>query len=175
MTTVSTIPAAMQVLAAYMQRVADTNPALAPGVYVGLPVSAVRNNYLMVGDLEGKLFTPETYHWAAVPGAARLRLESYALLGTIRAYAGSSDVAARTGDVMAMLNGLQELIVSDPGGYAAGLTVAPPATAGGTNLSPSGSWGDLKVTDQTAGQINGQGWGVVLTFELDVINAQLSG
>lgn len=175
MSTVSTIPAAMQVLAAYMRQVAANNPSLAPGVYVGLPVAQARPNYMMVGDLEGKLFSPETYHWAAVPGAARLRLESYALLGTIRAYSGSSDIAGRTADVMAMLNGLQELVVSDPGGYAAGLTVTAPATAGGSNLSPSGSWGDLKVTDQASGQLNGQGWGVVLTFELDVINAQLSG
>lgn len=175
MTVVSTVPAAMQVLAAYMSQVASQNPALNPGVYVGLPVETVRSNYLMVGDPEGKLIDPESYQWAAVPGQARLRLESYAVLGNIRAYSGSADLTGRVTDAFGMLNGLQELIVSDPGGYAKGLNPAAPATDGGSNLSPSGSWGDLKVTDVASGQIGGQGWGVVLTFQLDVINAQLSG
>lgn len=175
MSVVSVVPAAIQVLAGYMTQVADDNPGLNPGVYVGLPPGSVRNNFLMVGDPDGKLFDPESYEWAAVPGQARLRSESFALLGSIRAYSGSADVAGRVADTFTMLNALQELIVADPGGYAAGLTVAAPASAGGSNLSPSGSWGDLKVIDNATGPFGGQGWGVLITFQLDVINAQLSG
>lgn len=171
----STVPAAMQVLAAYMNSVANANPALNPGVYVGLPVESVRNNYMMVGDTEGKLFTPDSYSWAAVPGLARLRKETYALLGTVRAYSGGVNISARVGEVLTLINGLQELIVTDMGGNAVGLNPASPATDGGINLSDSGSWGGFRITDQTSGPINGQGWGVVVTFEIDVINAQITG
>lgn len=175
MSIVSTVPAAACVLAAYMQQVSANNAGLQAGAYLGVPAQALRPNYMMVGDATGRWFNPETYSWAAMPGQARLRLEKYALVGTIRAYSGAADITGRHTDMFTMLNGLQELLVADPGGLAEGMNVQTPAVAGAVNLSPSGSWGDLTVTETSSGQLNGQGWGVVITFELSVINAQLQG
>jgi hypothetical protein len=56
-------------------------------------------------------------------------------------------------------------IASDPAGLGG-------ATDGSTPLSPSGSWGDLTVSMYANSPREQAGWGVVLTFELAVINAQ---
>lgn len=166
----STVPAAVNTLGLYMQNVAAANPALNPAVYmVGLPVGSVRNNFLMVGSMTtGELISPESYKWNAVPGTAKLRGESYALLGTIRVWSGASgkDAAlARLGDAFTLLNGLQQQIVNDLGANA--YTTAA--------LSPSGSWGDLDVSMDGNGPLDGKGWGVALGFELHVLNVQLQG
>jgi hypothetical protein len=167
----STVPAAAATLAAYMQAVADANPALNPGVYVGgIPTATVRDNFLMVGNYaEGIIVAPETYSWAAVPGMAKLRLEAYALFGCIRVWTGAAGTdasLARLGEAFTLLNGLHQEIVDDLGGDLVAVD----------SLTSSGSWGDLDVTMEINGPIGTKkGWGVVLQFELHVINAQLIG
>jgi hypothetical protein len=42
-------------------------------------------------------------------------------------------------------------------------------------LSPSGAWGGLDVTMQESGPLGGKGWGIVLAFQLYVINVLLMG
>lgn len=162
----STIPGAASALAGYMRTVAAANPALNPGVYVaGIPTASIRNNWMMVGNWpEGIIVAPDTYRWAAIPGQALLRSEEYALQGCISAWSGAADsnaALARIGDAFNLLNGLHEQIASDLGGSG--------------TLSPSGSWGDLDVTMEHNGPLGGKGWGVILGFELHVINAQLQG
>ncbi len=163
---VSTVPGAAAILAGYMRTVAAANPDLNAGVYVaGIPTATVRNNFLMVGSYEtGVIIAPETYTWNAVPGAAMLRGEAYALQGCIRAWSGAAGqeaALARLGEAFTLLNGLHQQITADVGGSG--------------SLSPSGSWGDLDVTMDVNGPIGQSGWGCVLGFELHVINAQLQG
>jgi hypothetical protein len=170
MSITSTIPGAAQTLLGYMQAVAGANPDLDVQVYTGWPVtSAWSPNFMMLGDYkEGLVVSPDSYRWAAVPGAAKLRFEEYALMGCIRAWSGSPDGTApfdRLGEAYTLLNGLHDQIVSDIGGDSYVVD----------SLTSSGSWGDLGVTMDAFGQIDGKGWGVVLGFELHVINAQLIG
>lgn len=166
MSIASTVPGAAATLAGYMQTVAAANPVLNPGVYIaGLPTASVANNYMMVGSWDGGIVVaPDTYKWAAIPGAAMLRSEEYALNGAIRVWAGDGGPTAaldRITDAFTLLNGIHEQIAQDLGGSG--------------NLSPSGSWGDLDVTMEANGPIGGKGWGIVLGFELHVINVQLQG
>ncbi len=162
-TLVSTIPAAVGVLQGYMTTVAQQQSQLAAGVYVGLQSGNLQNNFMMVGSLEeGALIAPDTYSWAAVPGAAMLRNEAYALEVTIRAWSGESNQA--TLDVInaafTMLNGIHSAVAADPGGSGA--------------LTPSGSWGDMDASMTACGPLGAQGWGVILSVQLHVINAQLT-
>lgn len=163
----STIPAAAARLATYMQTVADANPTLDPKVYVsGWPTASVANNFLMVGaaDDTAAVVNPTTYSWAAIPGTAMLRTESYSLMGTIRTSGGTGGTQAalaRLGDAYTLLNGLMEQIVGDVGGSG--------------DLTPSGSWGDLTVSMIHNGPVQNSGWSVVLGIELQVINAQIQG
>lgn len=163
MTMTSTVPSAVTVLQGYMTTVASANPALDPGVYLGAPVGNVANNFMMVGHLDdGAVHTPITYDWSAIPGAAHRVAEEYALHGTIRAWAGDIDPAGRLADAYAMRDGLHAQIVSDIGGSG--------------NLTSSGSWGAFHVEMVANGPLASiDGWGVVLAFELYVINAELSG
>lgn len=164
MSVTSTIPGAVAVLAGYLQTVADAQPQLGVGVYTGgLPVEHVADNLLMVGSIteEGEIIVPGTYRWAAIPGAAKLRTEEYALRGSIRCWAGDSDPLSRLTDAFSLLNGVHQQILDDVGGSGA--------------LSPSGSWGELQVSNPLNGPIGRRGWGVVLEFDLHVINAQLQG
>lgn len=165
-TITSTIPGAAQTLAGYMKTVATANPSLNPGVYVaGIPTASIRANWMMVGNYpDGIIVAPDTYTWAAIPGAAKLRSESYALQGCIATWAGAADsnaALARISDAFTLLNGIHEQITSDLGGSG--------------SLSPSGSWGDLDVVMEHNGPLGGKGWGVILGFELHVINVQLQG
>lgn len=179
MSITSTVPAAVSVLLAYMNAVSAANPTMHVKVYMGrTPTSAVANNFMMVGNFpDGELIMPGRFSWAAIPGQDKLRREEYALNGVIRSWTGdSAEPLARLADVYTMLNGLHGQIANDLAGTALGLTVTPPAVAGQTNLSPSGSWGDLNVEmleNGPAGK-NG-GWTVMLGFELAVINAQIIG
>lgn len=162
----STVPGAVAQLGTYMQTVANANTALNPGVYAGgIPINSVRNNFLMVGSWpDGIIIAPDTYRWVAVPGMVKMRSEEYAIQGCIRAYGGASGTGAalsRLSEAFTLLNGLHDQIASDLGGSG--------------NLSPSGSWGDLVVTMEESGPIGGKGWGVVLGFELHVLNVQLNG
>lgn len=162
----STIPGAIAAVSGYMSAIADANPAWVLGTYPeGLPTASVSNNLIALGDWEtGSTVTPVSYKWAAIPGAAKLRYEAYALSGTVRTAGGAGGqigAGERISDAFAIFNAFHEQVVSDPGG--------------GGNLSPSGSWGDLDMTMHYSGPSGQSGWMVVLGFELHVINAQLTG
>lgn len=167
----STVPAAVTVLKGYLDAVATQNAStLNPQTSIGIPTASNRPNMLMVGDYEtGVLVNPTTYRWAAVPGRTRMRSEEYSILGAIECAGGaggSSAAAARLADAYQLLGDLMDQITADPAGLGG-------ATDGSTPLSPSGSWGDLTVSMIGNGPKSQSGWGVVLAFELAVINAQL--
>jgi hypothetical protein len=146
-----------------MQTVAAANPTLNAGSYFGEPVERVTNNFMMLGSYaDGSLIVPNTFEtdWAGMPVAAKRRNEKYALAGCIRSWDGNVDPQTRVSEAFTMLDGLHEQIVSDPRGSG--------------NLSPSGSWGDFNVSMEACGVL-GEGWGVILAFELYVINARLTG
>lgn len=169
MSITSTVPGAIQALKGYLTTVAAANPdpqGVAPGVYIsGVPTATVRDYYLEIGNWEtGAIIAPETYRWNAIPGTAKLRSEAYAVELTIRTWAGAADenaALARIDDAFALLNGVHQQILNDLGG--------------GGQLSPSGSWGDLDVEMVANGPLGGKGWGVILSCQLHVINAQLQG
>jgi hypothetical protein len=162
---VSTIPGAVATLEGYMQAVASATSVPDVKVFVGYstPLSGMSDNFLMVGDYqEGTLVMPSDGDWASLPAAAKRRTETYALQGCMRAWAGGTDWQSRLDDIFSLLDGLQSKIVSDPGG-------------GGT-LSPSGSWGQFSWRMEANGPlINTAGWGVVLGFELHVVNVRITG
>lgn len=167
MAIVSTVPGAIQTFQAYMQTVANNNPSLNIGVYLGEPIDNVRDNFMAVGSFQE--WTPimaDSYEWAAIPGQSLLRSEKYTLQGVIRALAGDVDPMARLSDAFTMLNALHEQIITD----IKGISVLGPGT-----LSGPGSWGGLQVHMEAFGPLEGSGYGVVLGLELDVINVQISG
>lgn len=168
MAVVSTVPGAISALAGYMQAVAAANPSLSIGVYpYGLPVASVTNNLIGLGDAEsgsGAVATTISSDWAAIPAGAALIKEEYALIGVIRSTSGAggqTGAQERTADAFTMWNGLLSQIVADPGG--------------GGNLSPSGSWGAVEMTNHFSGPVGSSGWEVTLGFQVHVINAQLIG
>lgn len=143
MSQTSTIPAAVQTLAGYMQTVAQANPSLDCGVYVGEPIEEVTNNLLMVGHWEtGALITEASYTWAGMPVYARTRYEEYELQGTIRTWSGNVDVDSRLAEAFTLSSALQEQIVSDPSGSG--------------NLA-GGAWGEFKLTMEHCGPLEGRG------------------
>ncbi len=159
---VSTIPGAVQTLTGYMTAVASQYPDLNIGVYTGQPISAVANNFMMVGHYEdGSLITEAKYAWAGMPVTSKVRYEEYALQGTIRAWTGSNDPSGTIANAFLLSDALQEQIVSDPGGSG--------------TISPSGSWGEYTTTMEACGPLDGRGWGVVLAFTLEVLNVRLIG
>ena len=160
----STVPAAVNQLYTYMQTVVTNNPTLNAAAFLGRPIGAyVPNNFLAVGKYETwEPISPETYEWAAVPGNSYLRTEKYSLQGCVRAWAGDSDPLSRLSDGFTLLNSLDDLIIHD---------LTP---SNGTVLTPSGSWGEFKATVEAFGPLGGRGYGIVIGFELEVINAQVS-
>lgn len=162
MSTVSTVPAAIETLAGYFQAVAAANPALEVGVYTGLPVETVNDNYIMIGSWDGGQDWILNYHstWEALPSASQWIGEEYEIQCALRTYNGAPDLAGRLTDAFTLFNGVRQEIVNDPGGSA--------------NLSPSGSWGAVTVTMPACGPINKAGWGVVLSFNIGVINVRLT-
>lgn len=163
MTVTSTVPGAIGTVYGYLQTVAAQNPALDVGTYIGLVPGYAANNFMQIGEWEtGALLGPGAKtSWETFPANAALRHEEYTILGTIRSWAGNVDPQGRIGDAFTLLNGLHAQVVADIGGSG--------------TLTPSGSWGDLDWTVATSGVMGGEGWGVVLAWELHVINARLAG
>lgn len=161
----STIPGAVTTLQGYMTTIAATTTVSNVGVYVGYstPLTGMSPNFMMVGDFEeGLLYTPVDMNWAALGAAAKYRSEEYSLHGCIRCWAGGNDINSRIADAFTLLNALEEQIISDPGGSG--------------TLSGSGSWGKLTHTMVAAGALeNVAGFGVIINFDLEVINVRLTG
>ena len=161
----STIPGAVSTLQGYMNTVAAATTVSDVGVYVGYSVrrEGMAHNYLMVGNYDGGIpVLAVESNWNAIPGQSLLRSESYALEGHVRTWAGGQDYQSRLNDAFALLNALQDQIFADLGGSG--------------TLTPPGSWGGFNWRVEEFGPLGDpKGWGVVIGFELHVINAQLSG
>lgn len=163
----STIPAAITTLQGYMNAVAAAaavNPAPAVYLFETATPSGAAYNFMMVGDYHtGVPVAPESYTWRQL-GSTR-RTETYALQGCIACWAGGGSgdngvsALARVNDAYSLLNSLHQQILGDKGGSG--------------HLSGSGAWGELVVHIEEFGPM-GAGWGVVLGFDLHVINAQLT-
>lgn len=166
MALVSTVLGAITTLQGYMNTVAAaTTVTPTPAVYLfqTATLGGAQYNYMMIGDYHtGTPVAPDSYTWREL-GSTR-RNEVYALQGTIACWSGggSGDAGAaalaRIDDAYSLLNALHQQILGDKGGSG--------------NLSPSGSWGELVVHMEECGPMNA-GWGVVLGFDLHVLNAQL--
>ena len=159
----STVPGAIQTLQGYMQTVAAANPSLNVGVYLGPPIGSIKDNFMAVGSYQDWApVAPESYSWAALPGQAKRRTESYSLQATIRSYSGGvSEPLARLDEAFTLLNGLHQQILNDINGSG--------------TLSPSGGWGALHVTMEAFGPLDGKGFGVVLALDLAVVSAEITG
>lgn len=159
----STVPAALTALYGYMQTIAATLPAPVDDLNVffgySTPLSGMGLNFMMVGNYEeGVLWQPIEEPWEALPVQGKMRREKYAINGCIHTAAGGEDWQSRLNDAFTLYNLLHNQILADPG-------------IGGT-VTGSGSWGQLSARNLGAGPFEGTGgWGVVIDFELQVLNA----
>jgi hypothetical protein len=161
--TLSTIAGAVTTLQTHMANVATANPSLNAAVYVG-PVQGteVADNYLQVGEWEtGAIWHSYVGDWAFLPGASKTKSEDYHLYGTVRTWAGNVDVAATLDNAITLLSGVVRELTDDIGGSG--------------QLSPSGSWQVTDVDNPYNGPFVGAaGFGVVVSFDIHVVNVQLS-
>jgi len=161
-TLTSTVPGAIAQLFAYMKQVADANPTLSVGTYLGLPTGTeVSNNYLMVGEDEsGQLLSGYRQEWAGLPASANRSSEEYGIPCSLRAWQGDSDPASRLTDAFTMFDSLMGFLQNDPGASGA--------------LTPSGSWKVSTLELPESGPFGGKGWGVIGSFTVQIINVRLT-
>ena len=161
----STVPGAIQTLQSYMQTVADANPSLNIGVFVGEPVAAeVTDNFLIIGAFDTWVpIDMDTYEWAAIPGQSGLVTENYSLQGCLRTMDG--DLMTAFNNSFLLLNGLHTQIRTDLRATAVTSTGA---------LSTSGSWNKLEAHIEAFGPIDNVNNGVVIGFSLSVCNVQIN-
>ncbi len=162
-TLVSTVPGAVGALVDHFHNVANRNPSLHLGVYVGPPIGSVANNILTVGDPEGNgsLLVNYQQDFVTLPGTVSRRSEEYGLHCFIRCWAGNVDPVARIADAFTIFNGVVEELADDVLGSGA--------------LTPSGSWRVSELVNIAAGPLGGEGWGCVFSFVVHVINVRLNG
>ena len=161
---VSTIPKAITTLQGYLNTVAAATTVTDTAVYVGYAQTQnLAYNYMMVGEYNtGHLIAPTESNWVSLGSLAKRRHEKYAILGHIRTWAGDDDWQSRLNDCFTLLDSLTDQILADPGGS--------------NNLTPSGSWGQFNWRMEEIGPLgDASGWGVVIGFELHVLNAQVQG
>ena len=164
-TLTSTIPGALSALETHMQNVASAHPLLNISVHVGIPIAEVENNYLAIGTYEtGELVLDYEQDWAGFPAAAERKSERYKIPCTVRAWAGNTDPISRITDLFTMLDGILAELQADP----------QATVNGGYPLTPSGSWQISRVDIPVSGPLNNKGWGIVASFEVDVINVRLT-
>ena len=159
---VSTIPAAITTVQGYMNTVAAATAVSDVGVYVNYAQTQnLTYNYMMIGEYEsGLMIAPTEGQWASMGVTAKRREEKYAILGHVRTWAGGNDWQSRWNDAMTLLDSLYDQILADPGGS--------------NNLTPSGSWGGFNWTVHESGPLgNASGFGFIIGFQLQVINAQI--
>lgn len=165
---VSTAPAAVAVLQGHMQAVADANPDLGAGVYLGEIVGNVANNFLAIGNPTGDpgdiIAGYQATHVGVYRAGAGRLAESYAITCTLRTWAPQIDPIARLTDAFTLINALINRLADDPQGRGTGTT---PALG-------SGSWSITNVVNEHAGRIEGQGWGCGFTFSVEVADVILT-
>ena len=161
-TITSTVPGAIAQLFAYMEQVAEDNPDLNIGTYLGTPIgTALSPNYFILGEDEtGQLLQGYHQEWAGLPAAANRSAEEYGIPCCLRAYAGNSDPISRLTDAFTMLDGLMGYLQLDPGASGA--------------LTPSGTWKLSGLEMPESGPFGGKGWGVLMSFTVSIINVRLT-
>lgn len=162
----STVAGAVTALQSHLAAVATANASLNQtdgviAVYVGLPAAEASDYFLMIGDPfnNGELLVNYESDWAGLPAVAQRRTETYELRCALRCYAGTTDVPARLNEAMTLYSAVMGALAADIGGS--------------NSLSPSGSWQVKHFENPATGQLGGQGWGVVLTFGVEVVNVRL--
>jgi hypothetical protein len=162
MTTLNTtLPDAIDALYAHFQIVQSKLFDLSLGVTIGPPISQVENNFLTVGDPEtGELFNSYLQDFRGMPAVAGRKEESYSIPCGIRVWDGDSNPLDRARDLVTIFDAVLAELQSDPGGEINGF----PA------LSPSGSWNATMLVNHRSGNLGGKGWGMIATFQVEVIN-----
>ncbi len=164
MSITSTVPGAITTLLGYFADVASANPSLDVGVYSGLPIANIKNNYLSIGEWEtGSVLSGYRQDWVGFPASASPKLEDYSINCVARAWDGSSDttaIAQRFTDAFTLLDGVMGCLQADPG--ASG------------SITPSGTWQVVGVDNIASGPLGGKGFGVLLSFEVQVINVRIT-
>jgi hypothetical protein len=164
-TLTSTVPGCIAALTTHLNTVASDNSSLNIGIYTGLPIETLKDNFIMIGDYnDGKLIEGYAQDWRGFPAVAERKSEAYALPCSLRAWSGNSDPVSRITDAFTMMDAVMGQLQGDPQG----------TVNGGYPLTPSGSWQVTSIDMPTSGPLGGAGWGVVLTFLVDVINVYLT-
>lgn len=160
-TLTSTVPGAVAQFKAYLDAVSAANPSLDIGTYVGVPIEAVTNNYMMVGNWEtSELIANYKQDFAGMPAIANKKNESYSIMASIRAWSGNSDPIARLTDLFTMVDGVLGQFASDPNGSG--------------HLTASGTWQVDSVDVPFSGPFGASGWGVLAVVQVQVFNVRLT-
>ncbi len=161
MSLTSTVPGALSALETDLQAVATANPSLDVGVYLGVPIANVTNNYLAISEWEtGELIVNYRQEWAGLPANPPRRSEEYGIPVTIRAWAGDSDPQSRIADLFTLVDGVLGAVQADPQASGA--------------LTSSGSWQATELTIPESGPLGGKGFGVVAQLIIEITNVRLT-
>ncbi len=150
----STVPGAIAALNVHFQAVADS-AEIELGNYVGPPFGTVANNFLIIGDAEGKgeLITNYQQGFQGMYQPPLRRTESYGLHCALRVWNAAIDATARLTEAFDVLSAVMTRLAAD---------VEPAA------LAPSGSWSVTSIENTAAGALGGKGWGCVFGFDVQV-------
>ena len=150
----STVPGAIEALNAHFQAVADA-AEIELGNYVGPPFGTVANNFLAIGDVEGKgeLITNYQQGFQGMYSPPLRRTEAYGLHCVLKVWDAAIDQVARLTEAFDVLSALMTRLASD---------VNP------TALGPSGAWSMTNIENPAAGALGNKGWGCVFTFDVQV-------
>lgn len=158
----TTVGTAISTLEGYFNTIAAVTSVADVSVYLGFPTGSVTDNYLMIGawDSGEDVVLEYDSEWLGLPGVSGMVYgETYKINCNLRTYSRDTAPLDRINDAFTLYGAVRAQIQADPGGSG--------------NLSPSGSWGRVRATMPTNGLINGSGWGVILAFEVEVINVRL--
>lgn len=166
----STVPGAIARLAKHLQTVADANPTLKLGVYVGRPIQTVADNFVSLGDPlgNGELLTGYLSGWQGMRQSPSLRrTEDYGLHCVLRIWNGNIDPVARITEAFTVMSSLMNVLADDIRGGADDI-------GQGGVLSPGGQWAISTIDNTSTGPIDAKGWGVVFEFDVVVQNVVLT-
>lgn len=159
----STVPLALQTVEAYFNAVSVQNPQYALGVYLGQPVETAADNYLMIGTDAGDLISGYRSSWKTMPAPGQVD-ENYSVAAQLRVWSGEVAAYDRLTDAFFLFSAIRQQIWEDPG--------ANRVQQGA--LTSSGSWGDVTLTMEFNGPTAKGGYGVILGFEIAVINVRIN-
>jgi len=158
----STVPGAVATLQTHLQNVANANPALKVGVFLGPPAGQnPPNNRFIIGSYGSyELLSSYQGDFAAIPGASYLKSEDYNIPCHLQVWADPPDPLGRVTDAFTLMSAVLSELTGDIG-------------ASGT-ITPSGAWQVTSMTTPFSGPFSVGGWGIVVEFDVHVFNVQLS-